>query len=39
MNDLLGALLAGIAIFGLSILAGAILYLLLKDWLKGIFRK
>jgi hypothetical protein len=39
MGDLLGALLVGIAIFGLSTLAGVILYFLLKDYLKGIFWK
>jgi len=39
MSNLLGALLVGVTIFGLSTLAGVILYFLLKDFLKGIFRK
>ena len=39
MADLLGALAAGIAIFGLSTLTGAILYFLIKDYLQGIIHK
>lgn len=39
MSDLFGALATGIAIFGLSILIGVILYFLSKDYLKGIIHK
>lgn len=39
MDDLFGALLTGIAIFGSSILIGVILYFLFKDPIKGIIRK
>lgn len=39
MTDLLGALAAGFAIFGLSILIGIILYFLVRDYLKGMIHK
>lgn len=39
MDDLFGALLTGIAIFGSSILIGVILYFLLKDHVKAIIGK
>ena len=39
MDNLFGALATGIAIFGLSILIGIILYFLLKDYIKGIIHK
>lgn len=39
MANLLGALATGVAIFGLPILAGIILYFLLKDYVKGIIHQ